>query len=421
MFRAFRSARRKSSHLAMAIALAGGAVLGTAAFAPAAEAQQVSQEFFEAYEPVAALTEGEAPNYEGARSQLESVYAAITNENDRMAAGNLTLMVGNGLNDGALQRRGLEMMLESGLVAPEQIGQFNFFVASLAYNMQDYAAAREAVAAAQAGGYVDSDADPLNDPEYIILQSYFAEDASAQGLAYLTDLANTRMAAGETVPERYLLRGLQEAYDMDLAAEAVDVSEMLLKAYPSEQNWINSLQVIGALVEFEPAARVDLLRLMRLTGSLTQRQEYVRYIEDLDPRIMGNEVLAVLQLGLENEVFTSDDGYYTEVLGIATPRAETDRNSVARYVSEAEAGDAVDAMSTADVMMSLEDYAQAERFYQVAAERGADANMAHLRLGIAQAKQGNHAAAIETLGMVEGPRATIARMWSVYSQIQSGM
>ncbi len=419
MFAAFRSARRKSSQLAMAVALAGGAAFGTAAIAPAAVAQDYSRGFVEVYQPAAELTQGEAPNFEGARAQLDAVYAAIQTEDDRHAAGNLTLIVGNQLGDAALQRRGLEMMLESGKAAPEQVPTFNFYVGNLAYNAQDYAAARAAINAAVAAGYVDTDTDPLNDPEYIILQSYFSEDNPEQGVTYLTDLAETRMAAGEVVPERWLLRGLQEAYDFDLGEQALDVSEYLVQMYPSQQNWVNSLQVIGALYEFEPDTRVDLLRLMRITNSLTQRPEYVRYIEDLDPRIMGNEVLAVFEQGLENGIFESSDPYYVEVRGIAQPRAQADRNSIEDYVAEGEAGDAVDAMSTADVLLSVEDYARAETFYALAAERGYDRNAAMTRVGIAQAMQGKHAEAVATLADVSGANAPIARMWAAYAEAQT--
>lgn len=419
MFPVFRPARRKSSHLALAIALAGGALFGTAATAPVAMAQDYSRGFVEVYQAAADLTQGEAPNYEGARAQLDTVYAAIQTEDDRQAAGNLTLIVGNALGDPGLQRRGLEMMLESGKVTPEQVPIFNFYVGNLAYNAQDYAEARAAINAALAAGYVDTDSDPLNDPEYIILQSYFSEDDFEGGISYLTGLAEARVAAGAMVPERYLLRGLQEAYDYDLAAEAVEVSEYLVQMYPTEQNWVNSLQVIGALYEFEPATQVDLSRLMRLTNSLTQRPEYVRYIENLDPRIMGNEVLAVFEQGVANGIFETTDPYYIDVMNIAEPRAQADREAIEDYVAEGESGDAVDAMSTGDVLLSVEDFARAETFYRLAAERGYDQNAAMTRVGIAQAQQGNYAEAVATFSGVSGVNEPIARMWAAYAEAQS--
>lgn len=414
MFRAFRSARRKTSHLALALALAGGAAVGSAAFAPSAMAQEYSDTFVETYQPVAELTQGDAPNYQGARAQLEAVFAAVQTPDDRMAAGNLALIIGQNIRDDVLRRRGLEMMLASGKVAPEQIGSFHWYVANFAYNAGDYADARAAITAALANGYTDTDSEPQNDPEYIYMQSYSAEENQAASIAYLLDLAATREAAGQPLSERYIMRGLQDAIDGDLAAEAADVAVLLVRNNPSQQSWTSALQVVNALNEFEPAARVDLMRLMYETDTLTRRDEFVRLAEDLDPRIMGSEVLRVLQAGLDAGEFTTSDGYYTEVLGIAQPRAAIDRREISTYIAEGRSGDARDALATGDVLYSLEDFPQAAEFYGIARDRGLDSNTANTRLGIALTKSGDHAGAKAAFDQVTGARMPIARMWSVY-------
>jgi len=414
MFRAFRTARRKSSHFALALALAGGAAFATAAVAPAAHAQEYSEAFVEVYQAAATLTQGDAPDYQAARVQLPAVHAAITTADDRMAAGNLTLIVGQNVSDDGLRRQGLEMMLESGKVPPEQLGAFNWYVANFAYNAGDYADSRAAITAALANGYVDTDDQPQNDPEYVYMQSFTAEENPAAAVAYLTDLAEARMAAGQPIAERWLLRGLQDAYDGELAAAATDVSVLLLRNNPSQQNWINSLQVVAALNEFDPAQRVDLLRLMYETNALTQRPEFVGFAEDLDPRIMGGEVLKVLQAGLDAGEFDTSDPYYVEVIGIARPRAAEDRRQIATLVREGETGDARDALATGDVLYSLDEYAQAAHFYQLAGERGLDSDTANTRLGIALTKAGDYAAAKQAFAQVGGARETTARLWSIY-------
>lgn len=416
MFAAFRSARRKSSHVAMAIALAGGAAFGTAAIAPAAYAQDqdYSEAFVAAYQPVAAMTQGETANFTTARAQIDAVLAAATTPDDRMAAGNLALIIGQNTDDDALRRRGLETMIASGKVAPEQLGQFHYYVANFAFNAADYPATRAAITAALANGYVDSDDVSSNDPEYIYMQSFSAEENAPAAVQYVTNLAAERIAAGQTVPERWLLRGLQDSYDGELTSEATEVAAMLLRAYPTQQNWINSMQVISALNEFDAPARIDLARLMLAKNALTNRRDFVTYIEDLDPRIMGSEVVRVLQAGLAAGQFDAGDAYYVEVRDIATPRAATDRRQVATYVREGEGGDALDALATGDVLYSLEDYAQAERFFQLALERGIDANTAHTRIGIAQAMQGKYSEANEHFAQVTGARTPVAKLWSVY-------
>ena len=424
MLRAFRPTRNTSirgtvAGFALAVAIAGGVSMGSAAVtsdaAFAQDEQRNSQGFGEAYQPVANMVQPETADFQGAKAAIPTVIAAIENQKDRQVAGNLILNIGTNLSEPALQRQGLEMMLESGLTPAEQVGQFNYYVGSFAYNAQDYAAARAAMNAAVAGGYVDSDSDNRNDPEYIILQSYLAEGNVAAGLDHLNEVATARKAAGQTVPEQWLLVGLQKAYDEELTAQALDVSEMLLAEYPSATNWKNSLQVVNALNEFEPEARVDLYRLMRVTDALSQRQEFVRYIEDLDPRVMSNEVQDVLTAGTAAGVFSSGDPYYVEVKGIADTRAPQDRNGISRIVRDGETGDSLDAMSAGDVLYSLGDFSRAEGMYRVALEKGADANTANTRIGIAQAEQGNYAAALETFGTVDGARTPIARMWAAYA------
>jgi hypothetical protein len=197
------------------------------------------------------------------------------------------------------------MMLQSGKVPPEQVGQFQFFVGNLAYAEQDWAAARTALQAAIAAGYTQ------DDPEGLIAETYFSEGQAAQGLTFLRDVVDRRAAAGQNVPENWLLRGLRVAYEGNLPDQATEFSAQLVSQYPTERNWLQSLQVVDAMNSLEPQAQLDLLRLMMTTGALTERREFVNYIEAADVRVMSNEVLRVLQRGIEAGVFAADDTYYS--------------------------------------------------------------------------------------------------------------
>lgn len=416
MLRAFRPTRSKSirgtvAGFALAIALAGGVAMGSTAFTPESAQAQNSEGFAEAYAPVAEMVQPETANFEGARAAIPTVVAAIENENDRQVAGNLILNIGNNLSDPALQRQGLQMMLDSGLVAPEQVGQFNWFVGSLAYQAEDWAAAREAFQAAQAANYTDPEADITT----LIANTYAQEGNAQAAFDYKMQAITDAEAAGTTPNERWILSALQDAYDNEMSAQALTVSEALLRNYPTQTNWVNTLQVINALNEFDAQARVDLYRLMMETDALTQRSEFIRYIEDLDPRVMSNEVQDVLAAGLAADHFTADDEYYVEVKGIADTRAPQDRQGIEGIVSEGESGDALDAMSAGDVLYSLGDFARAEGMYRLALEKGADANTANTRIGITQTKQGNYAAAVDTFASVDSNREPVARMWAVYA------
>ncbi|GAA5057902.1 hypothetical protein GCM10023208_23860 [Erythrobacter westpacificensis] len=417
MLRAFRTTRNKSirgtvAGFALAIALAGGVSMGSVAVtSEAAQAQDNSRGFVEAYQPVAAMVQGETPDAAGARAAIPTMVAAIETPADRNVAGNLILNIGNQLSEPALQRQGLEMMLESGLVAPEQVGQFNWFVGSLAFNAGDYPAARNALQAAVAAGYSDPEADVTA----LVAESYAREDNYEAAYNTVMEAVAAAEAAGTAPNESWLLSTLQRTYNNDMREEALTASEALVRHHANQTNWVNTLQVVNALYELEPEVRVDMYRLMRATDALTQRQEFVRYIEDLDPRVMSNEVQDVLAMGMTAGVFDAADPYYTEVKGIVDTRAPQDRSGIEGIVSDGESGDSIDAMSAGDVLYSLGDFARAEGMYRMALEKGADANTANTRIGIAQAEQGNYAAAIDTFEMVDGSREPVARMWAAYA------
>ncbi len=417
----FRSTRRKTvrsavASFALAIALAGGAAVGSTAFTSEAAYAQNSRGFAEVYQPLAEMVNATPPNFEGARAAIPQMIAAIENPNDRQLAGNLILNIGNNMSDPALQRQGLEMMLESGLVPVEQQGQFHWFVGSLAFQDDDYAAAREQFEITKSMGYSPEGSDLT----VLIGETYMREDNATAAVQYLTGAVAEAEASGTPVPQDWILNALQASYDYDLTDQALNLAEKLIQHHPTQRNWENALRILNQLYELPDDARVDLARLMRLNNAMVDRSEYVRYIEDLDPRVMSNEVQMVLAMGLDNGVFEADDPYYVEVKGIADQRAPQDRNGIDRIVADGQSGDALDALGAGDVLYSLSDFAQAETMYKLALERGYDADTANTRIGITQTEQGNYAAAIETFGLVNGQRAPVARMWVAYAQQQMG-
>jgi len=179
------TARRFGSALTVALALAGGAMTIAAVTASPAAAQrnarnssapkpQNSEAFVKAYEPVAAIVSAEGGDYAAAKAQLPGVIAAIQTPDDRNAAGNMILTLGNKLKDTQLQRQGLELMVASGKTDPAQLGQFQFFIGSLAYDARDWAPARAALQAAMAAGYTEGNPFGFWDSEF----GFFTEKAN---------------------------------------------------------------------------------------------------------------------------------------------------------------------------------------------------------------------------------------------------
>jgi hypothetical protein len=426
MFRRSPSARRTAvrgfgSALTLAIALAGGTAVVTAATAVPAAAQrggrnndapkpQNSEAFVKAYEPVAAIVSAEAGDFAAAKSQLPGLLAAIQTPDDRNVAGNLVLQLGTKLKDAQLQRQGLELMVASGKVDPAQLGQYQFFIGSLAYDAKDWAAARTALQAAVAAGYTESS------PDAMIAETYFGENRAAEGLEFLKGVIERQKAAGQAVPEAWFVRGLKVAYDARLNDKAAEWAAMLVASAPSPTNWQRGLQVVNAVSELDAQARLDMLRLMLATNALTNRQEYEGYIAAADPRIMANEVARVLEAGVQAGVWTSGDAYYNEIKQIVDQRAPADRRDAPGLATEARgAANGTAAQNAGDVFLSLGSWAEAEEMYALALQKGGvDRDRTLTRLGIAQTQQGKKAEATATFAQVSGARAPVARMWTAF-------
>lgn len=425
MFPAFYSARtsdrrRVASKLALALALTTGTAVGVAGFAEPAYAQKKkeaksenSKAFVEAYQPIDAAFKAvaEGGDYSAAKAQVPAMVAAIENADDRMVAGQMALVIGNKAKDPVLQRQGLELMLASGKVAPEQVGQFQYFVGSLAYQAKDYAASRTALEAAVAAGYSDEQLPAL------MAESYFGSQANKEGLAYLTKAAQERQAAGQPVPESWLLRGLQVAYETKDAAASNNLAALLVASSPTAKNWQAALQVVREVNSAWGTEEIlDLSRLMMVSGGMKIENDLIEYIDAADPRKLSNEVLAALDAGTKAGLITAGEPRFAEVREIAQSRSAADKADAAKAKSSTPATGTA-ALGNADLLLSVGDYAAAEAMYQTAIDKGGiDANRALTRKGIVQARQGKTAEAEATFAQVQGARAPLAKLWSIYTE-----
>ena len=414
MFRALNSARRKSSHFALAIALAGGGVFGSAMMASPVAAQeqaQPSQGFGTVFNEIIPLIQGETQNFASAQAMLPRLEAAIENNVDREMAGRVLVAIGNGVNDRQLQRRGIAMRLESGRTPAEEIGVLNWYAGNFAIEVDDYGAARQYLNAARQAGYTPEQTDLVN----LIARTYLEENNDRGAYDFLTAAIAETDAAGNRVPEAWLRNTLQFTYEEGMMAETQDTILRLIRDYPGQQSWSDGLRISAQMLELSDDARVDLYRLMAVKGALVDRPYLTDYIETIDPRLMSNEVLDVLRIGVTNDVFqTSGDSYYAEVNGIAEARAPVDRRGIGGIISEGRNGDALDAKNAGDVLFSLDDYAQALQMYNLAKERGFDADAINMLIGINQAMQGDNAAAEASFSAVGGERAPVAALWKAH-------
>lgn len=395
------------SGIAMAMALAGGAVVATAVTPTEAHAQDYSKKFREVYGQAAEHATADTPDWNAAKALVPQLVAAAENADEKYAAGQIILQVGNGLEDPSLQRQGLQMSIASGKVPAEQLGLFNWYAGNLAFQEEDYADARKYLEGAVAAGYRD------NDPTTLIADTYMQEGDYEGGLNYLKGAVTAQMEAGGPVNEGLLLLGLKTAYENEMPEQALDFSTMLVANNPSQQNWLYATQTVNATYTFEPQAQLDLLRLQRETGSLKERYEYYEYAETAGVQKMGSEVAELIDEGIAAGVLDTGDSLYADGYAEAKRRGAMDREETPGLVSEARAeSNGTLAMGVGDAFFSYGAYAEAEDMYSTALEKGVqNPMMVTTRIGIAQSRQGKLAEARETFAGITGPREPIARLW----------
>src|SRR5690606_33082249 len=126
----------------------------------------------------------------------------------------------------------------------------------------------------------------------------------------LAGLIDKRRAAGGQVPEAWFKRGQQVAVEAKLADEAATYSRWLLGEANTLENWRRAFQVVALLNTVDEHSSLDLLRLMRQTGALEQRQQFVTYVDAAARNGLPSEVLAVLKDGVAKGVYSAGDQFY---------------------------------------------------------------------------------------------------------------
>ncbi|MGB7408875.1 MAG: hypothetical protein WA908_10245 [Pontixanthobacter sp.] len=410
---------RPVSKLALAVALATGTALTGLAFESPAAAQDKEKEakpdyskgFVEAYSAATKLMSAEPADIAGATAAIPTVMASVSTPDDKLAAGQLMVNIGQTTSDDALLRRGLDTMLDSGRVPADRQTTYLVNSGDLARKAGDFDMARERFNAAHAAGHVRDDLPP------IIASTYFEEDRYQEGVAYLRGLIDAEIAANRTPTKNWLEVAFSSAYNNDMALDAINLAALNVRHYPNETNWRNAIGVQRNLVDMTDDITLDLMRLSKRTGTLTDGRDYADYIEAADPRRLPGEVETLLDEAIAKGVLEANDPFVADAQQTVDSRLAADRADLGDLERDAAKSDAsaVTASAAGDVFLSYGEAAKAERFYTAAIDKpNANTDRVLTRLGIAQADQGKYAEADKTFQKVSGQRSAIAALWRAY-------
>lgn len=417
--------KRFGSHLALALALVSGGAIATVALEAPALAQKDKEEeqaksdyskgFIEVYQPLGKRLEAQE-DPAALKAEIPALLAAAQTPDDKLVAGQAIYTIGSRSEDTALQRQGVEMMLESGKVSAADQGRMAFAAGQLAYQAEDWAAARARFEQAVAGGFETANAQSL------IAESYFSEGNHAAGLDFLMQAITAQEQAGQPIEESWIQRGFAIAYNNQLPEQATAFSRLYVTHYPSSDVWGDAIAVQRSFYNYDDQALLDLMRLAERTNSLRSERDYVDYIAAADPRRLPAEVGRVIDAGLAANMLKQGDVLVTEAKSTAEAQTASARADLVELESDARASgaNALLAAAAGDMYLNFEQPAKAEEMYQLALTRpDVDTARVLTRLGIAQADQGKSAEAKATFDKVEGARAPIADLWALYATTQT--
>lgn len=416
--------KRFGSHLALAVALVSGGAFGTLALEAPAHAQKddekqakadYSKGFIEVYQPLGKRLEAQE-DPAALKAEIPALLAAAQTPDDKLVAGQAIYTIGARSEDTALQRQGVEMMLESGKVSGADQGRMAFAAGQLAYQAEDWAAARTRFEQAVAGGFETANAQGL------IAETYFSEGNHAAGLDFLMQAITAQEQAGQPVEENWIQRGFAIAYNNQLPEQATAFSRLYVTHYPSSDVWGDAIAVQRSFYNYDDQALLDLMRLAERTDSLRSERDYVDYIAAADPRRLPAEVGRVVDAGLAANMLKQGDVLVTEAKSTAQAQAASARADLVELESDARASgaNALLAAAAGDMYLNFEEPAKAEEMYQLALTRpDVDTARVLTRLGIAQIDQGKSAEAKATFDKIEGTRAPIADLWALYATKQT--
>lgn len=370
--------RKRASGMALAIALATGAVVATGTFmAEPAYAQkkkkkkddrpEYSEEFVAAYQPLNAKVSDEFAELSVIKPNLLALAEMAKTPDEKNAAGGLIHNAGARMKDQALQLQGMELWLSSGKVPIENIGRFNFVAYQLADGQNQHAKARTYLQEAINRNFTSQGVD-ASTMQVALAESYFSEDRFEEGLGVLNSAITARKNSGQAVSESWYRRGLTVAYNNKIEPEVYDITLGWVADFPSDANWRDAINLTRNLNEFEGQELLDLFRLGRQVGALQDQSDYDYYVEAADARRLPQEVKDVIEEGLANGVVSRDNLFLTEALQTAQGRIQSDRADLPALESDASAAGAGlrTVVAAGDAFLSYEEYGKAAQFYEKA-------------------------------------------------------
>ncbi|HEX8239296.1 MAG TPA: hypothetical protein VF574_06105 [Allosphingosinicella sp.] len=408
------------SSLALAVALVlGGAIVVAApadakkkpeaAAQPAANTITLTKEERAAMQPVqAAIT---AKDWATAQAGMGAAAAAATSPGGRYAIGRFQVEIGIGTNNVAMQATGIDNMIASGQVTGADLPPLYRNQGVLANNAGNKAKAETAFAK-----YAELSP---NDPEALISLAQVKNDLKkpAEAVQLISRAIDLKRAAGQTVDESWYKYALKLAFDgrqnPALREASQKLSRDLVAAYPTKENWRDSILIFRDTNNLDAAADLDVLRFMRASNALAGERDWYDLVDGLYKAGNYAEAKAVLDDGTAKKMIDPRKAAFAELVRLTNARMAGDRASLGGEESKAmAAATGASAVKIGDAYYGYGEHAKAIALYRAALTKGGvDANLVNTRLAMALLASGDRAGAEGIFRSLTGPRQNLGAFW----------
>lgn len=408
------------STMALGLALAtGSAVLIGAQPAMAQKEKKAKPRSFNLSKPVreaigaaqAALAKQDTAT---ASAKVNEALAAASTPDDQFVSNSLLYDISRTTKDTAQQMKAVDGMIASGSADATLLPQLYLIQGNAAYQAKDYKKAEAALAQAVKLNTTQLDA-------YALLAESRAKNGNAAGALEALEAAIVKQkAAGAAVPSDWYGRGISIGYNAKLPQQTARLTQEWLIAYPTADNWRDSIITYRDLNKVDPDYELDLMRLLRTAKGLKGERDYYDYADAVYLKFPG-EGKAVIDEGVAAGMLKLDPGGNTKMMSdTVNKRIAADKADLASAEKAARsAANGVSARATADSYLGYGEYAKAAELYKVALQKGGvDANVVNSRLGMALARAGQKDEAKQVFGQITGQRADLAKFWMIWMDQQ---
>jgi tetratricopeptide (TPR) repeat protein len=340
-------------------------------------------------------------------AKLAAAQALAQTKDDRYAIARMQLNAAVAAKDYNAAAAAVDAIAASGLIGGGSVAELYDGVGIELYNAKQYA--QSAAVFQKAATLNPQNPQPLK----LLAEARNSQGQHAEGAAALLKALQLSAAAGQKPEEALYKRAVAMAYDAK-SPSAVEIGRQWVAAYPGPDSWHNSLAIYRNLNNPDPAIALDILRLSRATNSMQGTGDYHIYAYEAANQANYGEAKSLIAEGLAAGKIKASDPVVQEIQGALKGKTAP----TAAELAAAEQGAKVPSafIHVGDRYYGANNYQKAAELYTKALAKGADANLANLRLGEALARAGDKPGATAALNKVGGSLAEIAKFWLGYVQ-----